>query len=189
MSAAVEKMIENPAYSLEWINAAKDLMDKHGWNEDEIFEICGTDAYKVEVLLDYQDYCVKTNTALPFEFIFKEGNPNATQMRLRFLGCCRNIPVEDMKEIGAAVVPSQSMNYLMQGIVDGFDMKPYIGFDHDQIAEIYSGMKSKIDYNKYANKNVPAEMMGIVRHALEMGLNAQIYTSGTDDLKFKVIVY
>lgn len=65
-------------------------------------------------------------------------------------------------------------NYISQGMVDGFNMfdmiDPY-AYDSDQIYEIFAGIKSNVAYRRYCATTIKSEKMGLIRHALQLGLS------------------
>ena len=68
-------------------------------------------------------------------------------------------------------------------MIDGYDLTEYIDYETDQLYEIFAGTQTKIDYKIYANKDIPAESMGVIRHALEVGMNVIINTDNTITIK------
>lgn len=170
----VEVMRGCPEYSLEFVNAAKELIGKYNCEEEDILDICGTDAYKAEMLLEYMNYTNKNDTIIPFDFVFKEGKPNASVMRIRFLACTRGADIEKIRSLTDTKIPTEVINFLVQGCLDGYDMEPYKEFSADQVCEIYSGMKNGIDPVKYTDIRISADKMGVIRHALEMKLSCDV---------------
>ena len=68
-------------------------------------------------------------------------------------------------------------NYISQGMVDGFNMfdmiDPY-AYDSDQVYEIFAGIKSNVAYRRYCDPAIKSEKMGLIRHALQLGLNVTL---------------
>ena len=57
-------------------------------------------------------------------------------------------------------------------------MTPYInaGYDRDQFYEIFCGLHNKVDVSVYAIPTIPAKVMGLMRHGLEIGYDAATYS-------------
>ena len=59
-------------------------------------------------------------------------------------------------------------------MVDGFNMfdmiDPY-AYDSDQVYEIFAGIKSNVAYRRYCDPAMKSEKMGLIRHALQLGLS------------------
>ena len=172
MPNASDSLKKNPKLSQDWIDAASKLIDNHAWSCDDIISVCGYDADKVEVLLDYATQSAKNNVALPFNDIF-DPELNSTQMRLRSIAFSR-LGSDRKDDIIACVntaIPCGSSNYLLQGVIDGLDMTIAMPFadDPEKVYEIYAGLKNNVDVTIYAQPGISAIEMGLMRHALEVG--------------------
>lgn len=62
----------------------------------------------------------------------------------------------------------------------GYDLSDYDGYNTAQLREILNGMISMVDYNYYADINIPAYMMKAIRKCLEVNANPENYKNWID---------
>ena len=108
---------------------------------------------------------------------------NATQMELLYTAVINGLDFNKACSIVKPDIPYIKLNYILQAMIDGYDLTEYIDYETDQLYEIFAGTQTKIDYKIYANKDIPAESMGVIRHALEVGMNVIINTDNTITIK------
>lgn len=165
-------LLANPRYSDKWISiAAKILADFNNISETSLLDF---NADQLEVIYDLERYIKDQElNDLPARALRQEFTPeyNATQLRLKLTAYMRDVPPEIINKFIAPEIPYAKSNYLVQAYIDGHDMNWYVNFNHEQIYELYAGLVNGVDINKYDKKYISAEKMGVIRHALEIGLN------------------
>lgn len=113
------------------------------------------------------------------EFINLIYNPelNVTQMQIAIAAKNNGVKNEWISALTNPKLHYTKANYIAQGMADGFNLCEIINvyeFDPDQVYEIFAGIKLGIDYKAYAKKKYPAEIMGVVRHAMQLNLKVSI---------------
>lgn len=162
------RLLQNPKYGSTWIDlAVKILTGSNMLSESKLAEF---DAEQLDIINAAIEYN-KKNEDKPIDItVICDKNLNATQMRLIFAGQQNNVPDNVLKTIVNSDTPYATSNYVLQALIDGYDMLKYLkGYDNDQVYEIYAGLHNKIDVSKYDNASIDAGTMGIIRHCLEVG--------------------
>lgn len=162
------RLLENPKYGSTWIElAVKILTGSNMLSEAKLAEF---DAEQLDIINAAIEYN-KKNEDKPIDItVLCDSKLNATQMKLIFAGQQNGIPDEALKTIVNAETPYATSNYVLQALIDGYDMIKYLkGYDHDQVYEIYAGLHNKIDVSSYDDPSIDATTMGIIRHGLEVG--------------------
>lgn len=165
-------LAKNPKYDADWINAAATLLSKYP-------------DYTVD---DLEDFSADQLTVIKTAFEKYSGdqgfagmifNPELNSTQMQILLAAKNAGV-DNSLLTPLTDPSLTYtkgNYISKALADGINMAKEIDFhmfDNDQIYEIFAGMESGIDYHKYLDNTFSAEEMGIIRHALELGLEVKV---------------
>ena len=172
-------LLNKAELSSKWINYAKDLILKYDYNIDDLFKynteqleilckINGDEKYTSNIHIS--DITEKNKFIL--ETFYCE--LNATQMELLYTAIIHGLDYNKACSIVKPNIPYIKLNYILQAMIDGYDLLEYIDYEVDQLYEIFAATQTKVDYKIYANKNISAEKMGIIRHALELGLNIEI---------------
>ena len=172
-------LLNKAELSSKWINYAKDLILKYDYNIDDLFKynteqleilckINGDEKYISNIHIS--DITEKNKFIL--ETFYCE--LNATQMELLYTAIIHGLDYNKACSIVKPNIPYIKLNYILQAMIDGYDLLEYIDYEADQLYEIFAATQTKVDYKIYANKNISAEKMGIIRHALELGLNIEI---------------
>lgn len=175
------ELLTNPIYSSSWINQAAKIMAE--FDQQESF-LKPFNTEQLEVIYDALKF-INDNDSRYID-INDIANPafNATQMRLILTGYIRDIPVEVLAKFVGPRISYAKSNYLIQAYIDGFDMSDYINYSHEQIYEIYAGFINKVDFKLYDKSYIPSKVMGLIRHALEIGVESVSYNNKV--LQFKV---
>lgn len=184
IAAAIEKYKEqlqmSSAPSDKWIEAAAKLMGKYHFKADEL-GLFTTDQLE-NILNAYEN---GDFTQEQIESIM-DVNLNATQMSIILMGYAQGATVEQMEPYFTnSGIPYLKMNYMVSALVQhGVDMMKYIDYDPHQIYEIFAGIVQGLDYTRYDDKSYPAEVMGIIRHALAIEDVETICEDGTITIHF-----
>lgn len=175
-----EFLVNNPYLSSKWIACAKDLVINSKYNIDDLLYKYNTEQLEILKKITNDE---KYNSVVHISDI-EERNKfiletfysglNATQMELLYTAVINGLDFNKACSIVKPDVPYVKLNYILQAMIDGYDLTEYIDYETDQLYEIFAGTQTKVDYKIYANKDIPAEKMGIIRHALELGLNIEI---------------
>lgn len=175
------ELLINPIYSSSWINQAAKIMAE--FDQQESF-LKPFNTEQLEVIYDALKFI--NDNGSKYIDINDIANPafNETQMRLILTGYIRDIPVEILAKFVGSKIPYAKSNYLIQAYIDGFDMSDYINYSHEQIYEIYAGFINKVDFKLYDKSYIPSKVMGLIRHALEIGAESVSYNNKV--LQFKV---
>lgn len=170
------ELLRNPKYSSQWITSAAELIANYDYGR-EYLERYSAD--QLESILKAEKY----NSSNKKIDIIVMLNPllNSTQMELIYAALCNDVPIDIITKAINKDIPYSVSNYVVQAWLDGADMIKYIDYDPDQVYEIYAGIHNGVDINKYDNKLISAELMGIIRHALECNFNA-IYNFDTNEI-------
>lgn len=162
----------------KWIDAASKLVGKHNM---EFSDIGLFDTEQLENILNAMENGDFTPEQIKS---IMDINLNATQMSVILMGYANGGTVEQLRPYFTnSGIPYIKMNYMVTALVKyGVSMMPYIDFDPHQIYEIYAGIVQGLPYEMYANKHYPAEVMGLIRHALAIeGIDVKC---GITDIKF-----
>lgn len=168
-------LLANPKYSSNWISIAAKILGEF----DDVVSLTSLtdfDAEQLEVIYDLEKYIRDnlssfTDSGYSLRTRFSSSY-NATQLRLILTSYVKNVPTEIIDLFISPDIPYAKSNYLIQAYIDGTDMREYIDFDHEQIYELYAGIINGVNITVYDKKDIPAEKMGVIRHALEVGYTA-----------------
>lgn len=184
-----EFLVNNPYLSSKWIACAKDLVINSKYNIDDLLYKYNTEQLEILKKITNDE---KYNSVVHISDI-EERNKfiletfysglNATQMELLYTAVINGLDFNKACSIVKPDIPYIKLNYILQAMIDGYDLTEYIDYETDQLYEIFAGTQTKIDYKIYANKDIPAESMGVIRHALEVGMNVIINTDNTITIK------
>ena len=175
-----EFLVNNPYLSSKWIACAKDLVINSKYNIDDLLYKYNTEQLEIlkKITNDekYNSIVHISDIEERNKFILETfySGLNATQMELLYTAVINGLDFNKACSIVKPDIPYVKLNYILQAMIDGYDLTEYIDYETDQLYEIFAGTQTKIDYKIYANKNITAEKMGIIRHALELGLNIEI---------------
>lgn len=184
-----EFLINNPYLSSKWIACAKDLVINSKYNIDDLLYKYNTEQLEIlkKITNDekYNSIVHISDIEERNKFILETfySGLNATQMELLYTAVINGLDFNKACSIVKPDIPYVKLNYILQAMIDGYDLTEYIDYETDQLYEIFAGTQTKIDYKIYANKDIPAESMGIIRHALEVGMNVIINTDNTITIK------
>lgn len=184
-----EFLINNPYLSSKWIACAKDLVINSKYNIDDLLYKYNTEQLEIlkKITNDekYNSIVHISDIEERNKFILETfySGLNATQMELLYTAVINGLDFNKACSIVKPDIPYVKLNYILQAMIDGYDLTEYIDYETDQLYEIFAGTQTKIDYKIYANKDIPAESMGIIRHALELGMNVIINTDNTITIK------
>lgn len=181
----IDQLIKNPKYDSEWIDKASTLLAIDDSFSTDILETLSAD--QIEVL---SDAIISNNSDNPnkvnINSLTNNGkyDLNATQMKIISAGYKNGISDEVMQNFLDPNIPYVISNYIVHGIVEGFDMLKYLnGYDKDQVIEIYSAFKDGIDFYQFAIPSITAQEMYIIRCAINVGMNA--YFNDNNELIIK----
>ena len=175
-------LINNPKYDSDWVaEAAKILSNEDNpLTEGELAELNALQLSVINEILASDKSTEDKNDIINTLFGYKD--LNATQMRLYWIGISRGLNENIMARFLDKNIPYAKSNYAIQAISEGFTgITEYLDeFDASQIAEIYTGMKDGVNYKLYAKSEYPAEVMNLIRHAMETGLNVKLHFALND---------
>ena len=161
----------NPAYDAGWVDAASDILSANpDYNEDYLAK------FTAEKLMILKQALESYKADIEFLNLIKP-ELNVTQLQILMTAKSNNVDNKWLSVLSNPAIAYQKANYIAQGMVNGYNMADIIDitqFDSDQIYEIFAGIESNVDYNKYLDKKYPAEIMGIIRHALQLGLSIDV---------------
>lgn len=184
-----EFLINNPYLSSKWIACAKDLVINSKYNIDDLLYKYNTEQLEIlkKITNDekYNSIVHISDIEERNKFILETfySGLNATQMELLYTAVINGLDFNKACSIVKPDIPYIKLNYILQAMIDGYDLTEYINYETDQLYEIFAGTRTKIDYKIYANKDIPAESMGVIRHALEVGMNIIINADNTITIK------
>lgn len=172
-------LLNNPSLSSKWIACAKDLIIKFQYNIDDLFiynteqlemlkKITGDEKYTS--IIHASDINSRNKSILTTFY----PKLNATQMELLYTAIINGLDFDKACLIVRSDIPYSKLNYILQAMIDGYDLTKYIDYNIDQLYEIFAGTQTKVDYEIYANKNISAKAMGVIRHALELNMTISI---------------
>lgn len=178
-------LLNKPEYDSNWIKFATELIDEYDYYEKFL---ASYSANQLEVILKAEKYNkAKSETEKGIDITsLLYANLNATQMELRFTALKFGVPTEDVIKMINESIPYATSNYIVQAYLDGKgdELNKYIDYnnikyDTEQIYEIYAGLHNNVDISIYADTDISAETMGIIRHALEVGVKSVKYNKET----------
>lgn len=182
--ACEAKLLMNPKYDSDWVQNAAKLMDEY---DCKVGTLEHFNAAQLDVIYDAKEFFndMKDKKYSLTDII--DERLNATQMQLMFAGWRNDIPRKILLRFVSPDIPYEFSNYALQAYLEGNDMSPYInkGFDRDQFYEIFCGLHNKVDVSVYAIPTIPAKVMGLMRHGLEIGYDAAKY----DDSNYCVKIH
>lgn len=178
------KLLRNPKYSSAWVeNAAKILANTNVFVEETLAK-CSSE--QLEIINAALEYNTKNENKVSILDI-ADTSLNATQMRLIFAGQQNHVSIATLKQLVNKDIPYVISNYAVQAAIEGHDMSKYVNglYDNDQVYEIYAGLHNGIDVSCYDNTNISANIMGLMRHASELGFISE-YDETTKSISIKV---
>lgn len=184
-----EFLVNNPYLSSKWIACAKDLVINSKYNIDDLLYKYNTEQLEIlkKITNDekYNSIVHISDIEERNKFILETfySGLNATQMELLYTAVINGLDFNKACSIVKPDVPYVKLNYILQAMIDGYDLTEYIDYETDQLYEIFAGTQTKINYKIYASKDISAESMGVIRHALEVGMNVIINTDNTITIK------
>jgi hypothetical protein len=184
-----EFLVNNPYLSSKWIACAKDLVINSKYNIDDLLYKYNTEQLEIlkKITNDekYNSIVHISDIEERNKFILETfySGLNATQMELLYTAVINGLDFNKACSIVKPDIPYVKLNYILQAMIDGYDLTEYINYETDQLYEIFAGTQTKIDYKIYANKDISAESMGVIRHALEVGMNVIINIDNTITIK------
>ena len=168
--ALKDALLTNPKYDSGWIDNAVELICDFEYSEGCCEEYTGE---QLSILLQANKQYHDDDK---FQIMINNPDLNTTQMTLLITAKSKGINTENLKIFADPNIPFSISNYALQAIIDGLDITNIIDiteYTADQIYEIYAGFKTGVDYTKYISPIIPAEHMGLIRHALEIGLDVE----------------
>jgi hypothetical protein len=177
-----EGLLVNPKYSSDWIKCTTQLIANGDMDEETAAKYI---APQLTVLSDAIRYC--KDKGLSQEFVECISNPelNDTQMRVLFIAFQNGAPIDVIKFYANPEIPYDKINYLLSAMTEeGVDLRDYVDFRGDQIYEIYAGVKDHVDYTAYAYKEIAADEMSLLRHAMAIGKSIS-YDTKTKEMILK----
>lgn len=176
------KLLENAKYDSGWIDVASELIYEYEYSESNLANYT---AEQLNILLQAnRDF----NGDAAFVAMISNHELNATQMQILLTAKAKGVSNDDLLKCASPEIPYVKSNYVLNALVEGIDLTWCINeFSADQIYEIMAGALSdkNIEYAKYACKHIPADVMGLLRHALELGKDFEIELDGTQVITIK----
>lgn len=171
--ACEAKLLMNPKYDSDWVQNAAKLMDEY---DCKVGTLEHFNAAQLDVIYDAKEFFNDMKDKKYSLTDIMDERLNATQMQLMLAGWRNDIPRKILLRFVSPDIPYEFSNYALQAYLEGNDMSPYInkGFDRDQFYEIFCGLHNKVDVGKYATPEIPANAMGLIRHALEIGYDTVV---------------
>lgn len=168
------RLLRNPKYSSNWIETAAKILSASTMFTEK--DLTNYNAEQLDILNGAIEFNAKADEAARVSIpAIARPELNATQMRLMLAGLQNKVPVEFLNKAITTETPYATSNYLIQGYIDGFNMSKYFkGYDNDQIYEIYAGFRNKVDVTKYDKPGISSDVMGLIRHALEIKKNITV---------------
>lgn len=164
-------LIRNPKYSSAWIKSATKILANSDIFIEE--ELAMFDAEQLGIIVAALEHNEKNKDGRVDISSIANSELNATQMQLMFIGQQNKIAVNILKTMISKDIPYAVSNYVIQGTIEGKDMLKYVhNYDPDQVYEIYAGLHNGIDVSNYDDASISSNIMGIIRHAKELGMNA-----------------
>lgn len=163
------QLLDNPKHSSTWIQNAVSLMIKNDLLTEE--ELSKFDTEQLQMLTSMFTAAEQNQDVWIDGFL----NPdlNATQMQIILTGYNHGLTTEQLKPYFNPEIPYAKANWIITGLIEGFDLTGYGEYNKDQLYEIYAGKKDGIDISVYDKIDIPAEKMAIARHAMVLGLKPQ----------------
>ena len=180
------KLLANPKFSSEWVKLGTEIIDTYNVPLEAIEDLSVEQLNVAKDIYDYidgtlsddddEDELIAEKNAKYkniLNTILYKNKYNATQMQIIFIMCKSEADVELIEVLMDNTIPYGIMDYVGKGIIDGHkDMIKYIkGYSLNQVYEIYAGYVEGVDVSLYADAEIPAEIMGVIRHLLQLGIN------------------
>ena len=180
------KLLANPKFSSEWVKLGTEIIDTYNVPLEAIEDLSVEQLNVAKDIYDYidgtlsddddEDELIAEKNAKYkniLNTILYKNKYNATQMQIIFIMCKSEADVELIESLMDNTIPYGIMDYVGKGIIDGHkDMIKYIkGYSLNQVYEIYAGYVEGVDVSSYADVETPAEIMGVIRHLLQLGIN------------------
>lgn len=166
------ELMKNPSHDSNWVNNAANVIfnSQNEYTEEFLSEF---DASQIAVMNDIINYSNNSGDKIAEEKLFRK-DLNSSQMMLLFeiIKMRDSLPDLAIDKLIDPSIPYGKLGYIHKAFSEGlFKIVDYIDYDINQIYEIFAGMINGLDYTKYANKEISAEKMGLIRHALELNMN------------------
>lgn len=181
------ELLKNPKYSSDKISILADLTTNYEYfySTKTIINDVSLEDFnesQLEVIKSAAKYFADNNIHVPtnIEYI-ADPKLNATQMQLKFIAVQNNVPYDIINKIIDPDIPYASSKYVLDAYIDGYDITDYIHYDPEQIFEISAACYTGIDYHEFADTDITAETMGLIRHAMSLGFTCD-YDYGTGDI-------
>ena len=180
------KLADVPNYDANWVEIASTIMATHDVDRDILEQFSSE---QLHILNEVFNEDVKTHPDKQ-QYINLICNPelNLTQMQIIATARSKGVKLDWIKLISDPSLPYAKSNYISQGMVDGFnmfDMIPdFYKYDSDQTYELFAGIKSNVDFKIYMDPDIPAEVMGVARHAMQLDMTVKIEHDTNGDYSF-----
>lgn len=187
IDAIQEELINNPNLNSEQVDVISKLINNSYYNMDSVKYLMYYDADQLKVIeLAAKEF---NNDAEKMKYVMgvididsiNVTELNATQMYLKFIAIKNDIDTDIIDRIIDASIPYACSKYVLDAYLDGYDLTDYIHYDPAQLYEIYSGAIDGINYKEYADQDIDAEIMGLIRHAMTLGFTCD-YDCDTGDI-------
>jgi len=174
----VRELIEEPKYSSDWIDIAAKLISEFNYTVDKLEKFNNK---QLNIIYNANKRYGEDNVNPDAPYISAITNPkfNDTQMQLLDTARQNDIEGDELKRLMNPSLSYSKLNYLVQSLIDGYDIAKEYNVDNlsiGQIYEIYAAFKSGIDISSYFspdNTELSDNQLAIMRHAAELGLNAK----------------
>jgi len=159
--------LDDPTVNDKWVEAAAKIMhdfydklngaDLHFYDADQLNAI-------------YKAFTKSATNANINMDLFFDPDINATKLEMALGAYEANIPTDVISSVINAAIPYFKANCVFAAWGDKVDMREYINdFNAEQMLEIFSAVKSGVDYKLIADKSINAKHMRIMRVAMESG--------------------
>ena len=183
----ISKLMLNPKYDSAWIDKASDLIATNSYIESYLAQF-SADQLNIlsQVIAKYGNMSAEPDDA--FVEIMSNAELNLSQMQILLTAKNAGVETDKLSRIASHHIPYGVMNYLAQAMIDGLNLAEEITitrFNIDQIYEIVAGFHAGVDYKCYADSNIPAECMAVIRAGLEAGYDVS-YIMNTKKIVFEL---
>ena len=167
--------LDDPTVSDKWVEAAAKLMHDFYDKLDEI-DLHFYDADQLNAI--YKAFTKSaTNTNINMDLFF-DPDINATKLEMALGAYEANIPSDVIMSVISAGIPYFKANCVFAAWGDKVDMREYINdFNAEQMLEIFSAIKSGVDYKLIADKSITPKAMRAMRVVMESGFDVS-YNNG-----------
>lgn len=183
VESVASELATNPKYDAGWVDEVSHILSEYEGYYEHDFNIFSAE----QVSLIYQALKLHSDDK-EFMDLLMDRHLNITQMQIVLSAKTKGVKNEWLDKLANGALHYSKGNYISQGMVDGFNMFDIIDpyeYDADQVYEIFAGIKSGVDYKKYLDKDISSELMGIIRHALQLGLDISVDVRNDD---FRLVI-